>query len=117
MSWHRTKLLVAASVMLIIVGGTLAYGIDYYRLGASDRVFDQKHEQLRPSGSIGLRLGMFGVALFLCLYAYPVRKRWKWLQRFGKTKHWLDFHILLGISVPVIITLHSSFKAYPDLVV
>ena len=53
---------------------------------------------------------MFGVALFFCLYAYPVRKRWKWLQRFGKTKNWLDFHILLGISVPAVITLHSSLK-------
>jgi hypothetical protein len=50
------------------------------------------------------------MAMFFCLYAYPVRKKWRWLQRFGKTKNWLDFHILLGVSAPLIITLHSSFK-------
>ena len=96
--------------MLTMVAAMLAYGLDYYRLDAGDRLFNAKHPLLRPSGSIGAKLGMFGVALFFCLYAYPVRKRWKWLQRFGKTKNWLDFHILLGISVPAVITLHSSFK-------
>lgn len=110
MSFHRAKLLVAATLMLIIIAGTFAYGLDYYRMSAEERVFSEKHLELRPSGSIGLKLGMFGLGLFFCLFAYPVRKRWKWLQRFGKTKNWLDFHILLGISVPLIITLHSSFK-------
>jgi hypothetical protein len=111
MSLHKVKLLSAAILMTVIVSGTFVYGLDYYRMGAEDRVFSDKHSALRPSGSIGLRLGMFGVGLFFCLYAYPVRKWWKWLQRFGKTKNWLDFHILLGVSVTLIITLHSSFRA------
>jgi hypothetical protein len=93
-----------------IVAITLAYGLDYYRMDAAERVFSEKHNILRPGGSIGLRLGMLGVGLFFCLYAYPIRKRWRWLQRFGKTRNWLDFHILMGISVPAIITLHSSLK-------
>jgi len=96
--------------MATIIAATIVYGFDYYSLDLPGRVFSGKHAQLRPSGSVGARLGMLGVGLFFCLYAYPVRKRWKWLQRFGKTKHWLDFHILLGIFVPLIITLHSSFK-------
>jgi hypothetical protein len=53
---------------------------------------------------------MLGDALFCCLYLYPLRKRWRWLQRFGKTKHWLDFHVLFGITAPLVITVHSSFK-------
>jgi hypothetical protein len=107
---HRGRLWICAVLVLVVVLVTLVYGFDYYRMSAGDRLFNEKHKQLGPSGSIGLKLGMFGVGLFVCLYAYPVRKRWKWLQRFGKTRHWLDFHILLGISVPLIITLHSSFK-------
>lgn len=110
MSLHQVRLLICGIIILALVVSTLAYGLDYYRLDAGERLFHAKHIQLRPSGSIGVKLGIFGVALFFCLYAYPVRKRWKWLQRFGKTKHWLDFHILLGISVPLVITLHSSFK-------
>ena len=109
-SLHRARLLIAGVLMLVIVGSALAYGFDYYRMDAKDRVLSEKHRQLRPSGTIGVKLGILAVGLFFCLYAYPIRKRWKWLQRFGKTKHWLDFHILLGISVPLIITLHSSFK-------
>jgi hypothetical protein len=107
MSLHQVRLLIFGIVILALVVSTLAYGLDYYRLDAGERLFHAKHIQLRPSGSIGVKLGMFGVALFFCLYAYPVRKRWKWLQRFGKTKHWLDFHILLGISVPT--GDHASF--------
>ncbi len=110
MPGHRIRLLVFVFVIVVIVAASLAYGFDYYRLGAQDRVFSGKHAQFRPSGSVGLRLGMIGVALFVCLYAYPVRKKWEWLQRFGKTRNWLDFHVVLGISAPLIITLHSSFK-------
>jgi hypothetical protein len=104
------RITTVAIVMGTIVAGTLAYGLDYYRMDATERVFSEKHNLLRPGGSIGLRLGMLGVGLFFCLYAYPIRKRWKWLQRFGKTRNWLDFHILMGISVPAVITLHSSLK-------
>ena len=110
MSLHKIKMTIVALIMGAIVMGTLSYGFDYYRMDAAERVFSEKHDILRPGGALGLKLGMLGVGLFFCLYAYPIRKRWKWLQRFGKTKNWLDFHILMGISVPAIITLHSSLK-------
>ena len=63
-----------------------------------------------PAASIGLKLGFVGLGLFLVLFLYPIRKRWPWLGRIGKTKHWLDFHVLAGISAPIVITLHSSLK-------
>ncbi|HEX4997605.1 MAG TPA: hypothetical protein VFY29_05240 [Terriglobia bacterium] len=109
-SLHKVRIAIAGTILLALVAGTLAYGLDYYRLDAKDRVFHEKHRQLRPSGRIGIDLGMLGVMLFFGLYGYPIRKKWKWLQRFGKTKNWLDFHILLGIAAPLVITLHSSFK-------
>jgi hypothetical protein len=86
------------------------YGADYYMLDMGERVLSEKHRVLRPSGSLGIKLGMLGAGLFCCLYLYPLRKRWRWLQRFGKTKHWLDFHVLFGITAPLVITVHSSFK-------
>jgi hypothetical protein len=66
--------------------------------------------QLKPSGTVGLKLGMFGLFLFALVYLYPLRKRWMWLARQGKAKHWLDFHIILGLVAPVVITFHSAFK-------
>jgi hypothetical protein len=53
---------------------------------------------------------MLGLLMFFLLFLYPIRKRWRWLGKIGKTKHWLDFHVLLGLTAPIIITLHSSFK-------
>ena len=69
-----------------------------------------KHAALKPSGSIGNALGIVGAVLLLLMYLYPLRKKWKWLSKKGKTKHWLDYHILMGLVGPVLITFHSSFK-------
>jgi hypothetical protein len=53
---------------------------------------------------------MLGVLMFFLIYLYPLRKKWGWLGRQGNSRHWLDFHIVLGTTAPVIIAFHSSFK-------
>jgi hypothetical protein len=107
---HRTRVLLAwllaASVVLVIAG----YGFNYYTLSAAQRPLSAKHELLRPSGSIGITLGMFGVFLFFLIYLYPLRKHWGWLGRQGNSRHWLDFHVVLGTTAPFIIAFHASFK-------
>jgi hypothetical protein len=109
-SVHRLLLTMYSIVIGSILIGVAIYGRDYYPLPLAGRVLNNKNLELRPSGTIGIKLGMLGVALFGCLYMYPLRKRWKWLQKIGKTKNWLNFHVLFGISAPLVITLHSSFK-------
>jgi len=107
---HRTRIFLAwmlALAVVLVIGG---YGFDYYTLGAAQRPFSPKHELLRPSGSIGIKLGMLGVLLFFLIYLYPLRKKWGWLAKQGNSRHWLDFHIVLGTVAPVIIAFHSSFK-------
>jgi hypothetical protein len=107
---HRLRVrlawLLAAAVVLVIAG----YGHDYYTLGALQRPLSPKHELLRPSGTIGVKLGMFGVLLFFLIYLYPLRKHWGWLGRQGNSRHWLDFHVVLGATAPIIIAFHSCFK-------
>jgi hypothetical protein len=107
---HRTRLFLAWMVALAVVLVIGGYGFDYYSLGAAQRPFSPKHELLRPSGSIGIKLGMLGVLMFFLIYLYPLRKKWGWLGRQGNSRHWLDFHIVLGTTAPVIIAFHSSFK-------
>jgi hypothetical protein len=107
---HRIRLFFVASVFLSVITAVLIYGFSYYRLAMPERIIEPRHADLKPSGRIGSRFGIAGVALFCCLFLYPIRKRSKLLQRIGKTKHWLDFHVLIGISAPLFITLHSSFK-------
>jgi len=107
---HRFRILIAWLVAMAFVGAFAAYGFDYYTLGWKDRPFSPKHILLRPSGPIGVNLGMLGVLLFFLIYLYPLRKRWGWLGRQGNSRHWLDFHVVLGTTAPLVIALHSSFK-------
>lgn len=107
---HRVRVFLAwmlALAVILVIGG---YGFDYYALGAAQRPFSPKHELLRPSGSVGIKLGMLGVLMFFLIYLYPLRKKWGWLGRQGNSRHWLDFHIVLGTAAPIIIAFHSSFK-------
>lgn len=109
-TWHHLRLGLAWAVMLSAIGILAWYGFPYYRLSLEDRPSSELHAILRPSGYLGLKLGMFGTALFCTLFLYPLRKAWKWLGRVGKTKHWLDFHVLVGITAPILVTFHASFK-------
>ena len=107
---HRIYLTVAYFLAGVFIMGLLAYGIDYYSLSAAHRALSPKHPYLKPSGTIGLRLGMIGFLMFLLIYLYPLRKHWGWLGRQGNSRHWLDFHVLLGLVAPFVVTFHSSFK-------
>ena len=107
---HRFYLRFAYLVTILLLVGLTVYGADYYFASATHRAFSPKHAYLKPSGAVGLRLGMVGFVMFLLIYLYPLRKRWAWLGRQGSSRHWLDFHVLLGLSAPVVITFHSSFK-------
>lgn len=107
---HHRRVMAAWIAAAAFVGAFAAYGMDYYLLSSKDRPFSPKHMLLRPSGPIGVNLGVFGVLLFFIIYLYPLRKRWGWLGRQGNSRHWLDFHVVLGTAAPLVIALHSSFK-------
>jgi len=107
---HRTRLAIGYVLATALVAGIFAYGFNYYTLSAAERPFSPKHVLLKPSGSIGIKLGMFGLAMFLVIFLYPLRKKWAWLGKQGSSRHWLDNHVLLGIAAPFVIALHAAFK-------
>jgi hypothetical protein len=107
---HRRWIQAGAAAGSAVTIALLVYGLRYYVLPPAARADSPLNAALRPSGTIGIALGIAGTVLLLLIAIYPVRKRWKWLSRKGKTKHWLDYHILMGLVAPVLITLHSSFK-------
>lgn len=107
---HKLRVVIAYLIAIALIVGILAYGFDYYIAGPNDRPFMAKHVLLRPSGRIGVKLGMLGVGMFLVIFLYPLRKHWAWLGRIGLSRHWLDYHVVLGISAPFVIALHASFK-------
>src|SRR5258705_12987127 len=107
---HRRRLAAGWIAAIIFVAVFSIYGFNYYTLSANERPFSPKHALLRPSGAIGVNLGVFGVLLFFLIYLYPLRKKWSWLGRQGNSRHWLDFHIIMGTAAPLVIAFHSSFK-------
>ncbi|HVO78697.1 MAG TPA: hypothetical protein VMT39_01640 [Candidatus Bathyarchaeia archaeon] len=107
---HRWRLAAGYILAIALVVAVAVYGFDYYTLDAAHRPLSPKHAALKPSGSIGFKLGIFGLLLFLAIFLYPLRKRWRWLGRQGSSQHWLDFHVLMGLTAPFVIAFHSSFK-------
>src|ERR1700730_18704027 len=92
---HKLRLLIGYIIAVALIVGIAAYGVDYYTAGPHDRPFMAKHALLKPSGRIGIKLGMLGVVMFLVIFLYPLRKRWTWLCRQGNSRHWLVFYVLV----------------------
>ena len=107
---HRFLVTVAASLAIAGILALTLYGFDYYGLNAVQRPLSPKHKILRPTGTLSLKLGQLSALMFVAIYLYPLRKRWEWLRRQGNSRHWLDFHVLLGLVAPITVAFHSSFK-------
>ena len=107
---HKLRFVLAWISSLTLIAGLAIYGFDYYRLPRELRPFSEKHELLKPSGTIGIKLGILGTLLFFLIFLYALRKVWPWLGRIGTAKHWMDFHVIFGVTAPVIIAFHASFK-------
>ena len=107
---HRIWIVLLSALGIAATIAIIVYGWNYYILDQAHRPLSPKHALLKPSGTIGLRLGMLGLGLFAIVYLYPIRKHWPWLGQVGQTKRWLDFHILVGLIAPAAITFHSAFK-------
>lgn len=59
---------------------------------------------------VGYNLGLAGGILMLLLFTYPLRKYVRGLHRLGKVKWWFVAHMVLGITGPLLILVHSTFR-------
>jgi hypothetical protein len=65
---------------------------------------------LTPEAGAGYVLGVLGVVIMSLLLLYPLRKRWRALQRWGAVRNWFRVHMILGIVGPVCIALHCGMR-------
>lgn len=109
-SGHRIRVTIAAVAALLTVASLAIYGASYYVLPIEERPYSNKYALLKPGGTIGLKLGILGTFLFFIIFLYALRKVIPWLGRMGTARHWMDFHVIAGITAPIIIAFHASFK-------
>ena len=107
---HRIRVIIAGASAFILVAAISIYGASYYLLPLNERPYSDKYELLKPGGSIGLKLGILGTVLFFIIFLYALRKIIPFLGRFGTAKHWMDFHVIAGVTAPIVIAFHASFK-------
>lgn len=107
---HRIRVILAALTAFLFLASIAIYGANYYILPLDQRPYSDKHELLKPSGAIGLKLGILGTVLFFIIFLYALRKVIPWLGRLGTARHWMDFHVIAGITAPIVIAFHASFK-------
>ncbi len=108
---ERVYLAALTLVWLAVAGFSLYGGLRYYRLPVVERPYSELHDLYKPSGLMGHGMGIVGsLMMILGVCTYSLRKRVPALQRLGKLRHWLQFHIFLCTLGPYLIVLHTAFR-------
>jgi len=110
MTLHRVSLWLLYALTLAVVINIVWEGGGYYKLSSLERPHSALHAAWKPSGPIGHGLGIVGSAMMLILLLYSVRKRVRTMQHAGNIRYWLNYHIWLGVTGPLLVIFHTSFK-------
>jgi hypothetical protein len=105
----RTSSRIISAVTLVLVAANLA-GAAYYRLPIAERVRSPLHAILKPSGIVGQTAGLLALAIFVFLWLYPLRKKWRALAFTGSVGRWMDVHIVAALSLPLLLPLHAAWR-------
>ena len=65
---------------------------------------------ITPKYGTGYWLGIIGGSLMLSLLLYPLRKKVRFLHRFGSMRRWFRMHMILGLLGPLLVLYHCNFR-------
>ena len=83
---------------------------DYYGLSPLERIEHPRDRWLRPSGPVGLGLGIAATVLMLVNLAYLLRKAsWFPLRAFA-LRAWMTAHVVTGLVAFVCVILHAALQ-------
>ena len=86
-------------------------GMPYYTASMAERVRHPWHGWLRPSGTVGLSAGVVAVVIFIFLWLYPLRKKYRRLAFLGSLGKWMDAHVSAALALPLLLAIHSAWRA------
>ena len=85
-------------------------GAPYYFEPMAARVRHPWHIWLKPSGYIGQSAGLLALVLFLFLWLYPLRKKFRWLAFTGAMSRWMNAHVLAALALPLLVAVHAAWR-------
>jgi hypothetical protein len=97
-------------LFVLALGAVCVVGWPYYSLPMAARVRSPLHPWLKPSGYIGQSAGLLALAIFLFLWLYPLRKKFRWLAFTGAVARWLDTHVLAALALPLLVAIHAAWR-------
>ena len=108
---HRLYIGILISIIVVVTLFLAYYGIPYYKTPIEERFYHPDHDWFKPSGIFGHGLGIVGTLLILIgVFGYMAKKKYRFLDRLGRLKYWLEFHIFLCTLGPIMILFHTAFK-------
>lgn len=108
---HKIYLFSLVSIVLAAFAYLSYFGFSYYQTPIAERFFHPSYRHLKPGGLWGHGLGIIGTMLIVIgVSSYMMRKRMNFMSRWGRVKHWLEFHIFLCTLGPLMVLFHTSFK-------
>jgi hypothetical protein len=107
---RRTVAAKVALVFGLLLVGLNLFGMRYYLMPRGEQVRDPLHVWLRPSGYLGQSAGVLALLIFLFLWLYPLRKKFRWLAFTGAISKWLDVHSLAALGLPLLVAAHATWQ-------
>jgi len=101
---------VVVMLLLFVLVAICIGGLRYYLEPMAARVRSPWHAWLKPSGYIGQSAGLLALALFLFLWLYPLRKKFRWLAFTGAISRWLNAHVLAALALPLLVAVHAAWR-------
>ena len=96
--------------LLLVLAVICVAGGSYYLHPMAQRVRSPFHAWLKSSGYIGQSAGLLAFTLFLFLWLYPLRKKFRWLAWTGAIARWLDAHVLAALALPLLVAVHAAWR-------
>lgn len=96
-------------LLAFLVVANLA-GLPYYTLSPAQRMRSPLHDWLKPSGLVGQSAGIAAFVLFVFMWLYPLRKKFRSLAFTGSLAKWLDVHIVAGLCIPLLGAMHAAWR-------
>lgn len=102
---------VPVTLLLTVLAMINIAGASYYLAPPIARPRHPWHAFLKPSGEVGQTAGILAFLIFVFLWLYPLRKKYRALAFTGAIGRWLDVHVTMALGLPLLLTIHAAWRA------